>query len=200
VGVALAVVALVLAGLSGWRAVLLVAAMLGLGGGYSAGPRPLKASAAGASAVFVLGGLVTYLAGWCAGGGGAPGARVLLVAGVMSLWMGFAGMTKDLPDVDGDRAAGRRTLPVVLGERHARRLTAALTMAVGVAALCATAWLGVLRPFGVTLAAGAALVAAALLAPASPARGARRVPYRCFMVTQYGAHLAIISEVLLWQR
>nr|BFE70725.1 hypothetical protein GCM10020092_040260 [Actinoplanes digitatis] len=48
----------------------------------------------------------------------------------MALWMAVGGVTKDLSDVRGDRLAGRRTLPILLGERRARRVMALVAGAV----------------------------------------------------------------------
>src|SRR5690606_17643738 len=85
--------------------------------------------------VVVLGGLFTYLAGWAtvshAVGGTAtlPSIEMCLFALALSLWMGVAGTTKDLGDVVGDRATGRRTLPVLLGDARARLTTSAATVA-----------------------------------------------------------------------
>jgi 4-hydroxybenzoate polyprenyltransferase len=188
---ALTVLALGLGALGGWQLLVLVTAMLGLGYGYSAGPWPLKASVPGAMTVILAGGLGTYLAGWYAAGGAAPTAGFLIVAGAMSLWMALAGMAKDRPDVDGDRAAGRRTLPILLGERRTRLLIAALALGVAVTALLIALGNHVQRPFAGTLLVGACLMAVRLIARQGPDR---RRPYRLFMATQYAAHLMVIGE------
>jgi 4-hydroxybenzoate polyprenyltransferase len=111
--------------------VALVAAMLGLGWLYSAGPRPQKANVPGFMVVVVGGGMLTYLAGWSAAGGGRPSCQLCLLGVAMSLWMATAGMTKDLSDAAGDRAAGRRTLPILFGEGRARSALSAIVLAVG---------------------------------------------------------------------
>jgi 4-hydroxybenzoate polyprenyltransferase len=168
----------------------LVLIMLGLGVLYSAGPRPQKARTGGAMAVIAAGGATTYLAGWYAGGGGAvPSRALLLVGGTMSAWMALAGMTKDLPDAVGDAAAGRRTLPVLLGERRARLVVAAMTGAVGVGAATGAMLLHTAPAFGLGLLAGAVSVAGGLT------RRDPRLPYRRFMVTQYVVHLLAIAEI-----
>lgn len=171
---------------------VLVAAMLGLGWLYSAGPRPQKASVPGFMAVVVAGGVLTYLAGWFAGGGGLPNAQVCVLAVAMSLWMGTAGMTKDLSDVVGDRAAGRRTLPILLGEARARIVVAAMAAGVGVAALFSAYRVApALLLAGGILLGGALLVAHALLETGRPRR-----PYRLFMLTQYAVHVAAVGQVM----
>jgi 4-hydroxybenzoate polyprenyltransferase len=188
----LAVTALVLGALAGWRVALLAGLMMALGAAYSTGPYPLKRCVPGAIAVITAGGLATYLAGWCAAGGGTPGPSLLVVGGAMSLWMGLAGMTKDLSDVSGDRIAGRRTLPIILGARRARLLIATWTVGLAGVALVTADRTGMPVLFPVVLAIGANAVAAALLAARRP-----RKPYGCFMVTQYGAHLAVVSQSLV---
>jgi 4-hydroxybenzoate polyprenyltransferase len=187
----LAALALGLGALGGRPLLLLVTAMLLLGYGYSAGPRPMKASAAGSILVILAGGLATYAAGWYAGGGGAPTAEFLIVAGAMSAWMALAGMAKDLPDVAGDRAAGRRTLPILLGERPTRWLISAFAVIVAAVALTASWRTGRSPVFALALAGGAAVMVARLIGPEP---GHRRRPYRAFMATQYAAHLAVIAE------
>lgn len=185
----LAVAALVLGACAGHLIAALVAVMLGLGWCYSAGRRPGKASVAGSASVIAAGGAVTFLAGWLAGGGGAPDPAFVIVAIAMSLWMGLAGMTKDLPDVAGDRLAGRRTLPVLLGPRGARALLMVLVLAMGTGTLTVALTTGTQLPFAGALSAGALLVAGALLLGdrVAPSR-----PYHCFMVTQYAVHLILI--------
>ncbi|ASW54861.1 UbiA family prenyltransferase [Plantactinospora sp. KBS50] len=186
----LAAAALLLAILVGPLLVVLVLAMLALGTLYSAGPRPQKAHTGGAMAVIAAGGVVTYLAGWYAGGGGGPTPTLLVVGGAMSAWMALVGMTKDLPDVAGDRAAGRRTLPVVLGARRARLVLAVLTLAVGAGAGIAAWTLGVTPVVGVGLPVGAGIVALGLL------RSDPGLPYRRFMIVQYAVHLSTIIDIL----
>lgn len=221
VATGLAVVAVGLGAALGWVLAVLVLAMLGLGWAYSAGPRPQKANVPGFIVVVTAGGLLTYLAGWlCAGGARALGAPAWLAAGpatgaapvpdpaltplvvlaaAMSLWMSLGGMTKDLSDIAGDRAAGRRTLPVLLGDRRARTLMAVLALGVG-GGLCAVAALAVpvLLPAGAVLLAGGAAVASCLASRASRGRRGRlRIPYRAFMTAQYAVHGIVLGQCLL---
>lgn len=192
----LALAALGTGTLVSWRFTVLVALMLLLGWVYSAGPRPQKAHAAGFAVVVTGGGLLTFMAGWCAArGSGIPGREFWMLACVMSLWMGLAGNTKDLDHVRGDRAAGRRTLPLLLGDVPARWVIAALTLSLGAVALAlaAVAAPGLL-PATEVLLAGACAVAASLAVagPASPG-DARRRPYRMFMTTQYAVHATVLG-------
>ncbi|TDC42158.1 UbiA family prenyltransferase [Micromonospora sp. KC213] len=195
--VGLALVALALAGAVSARMVALVALMLALGWAYSAGPRPQKGNMLGFVLVVAAGGIVTYLAGSAAAGASVtPDLVVVMVA--MSLWMAFAGTTKDLSDVAGDRAAGRRTLPVLLGDRGARRLMAGLVVVAG-GVLLAGALLvapALLVPATV-LAVGAGAVVGCVLTGAGAAdRRRQRRPYRIFMASQYAVHLTVLGLFL----
>lgn len=177
---------------------LLVVAHLAVGIAYSTGPRPLKCTIPGFfGAVVALGGL-TYLAGWYASGATEVGAPLLLFGGAMSLWMAFGGATKDLSDTEGDRIAGRRTLPVVLGDRAAR-----LAMAIGASVvgwgflLAALAWAPSVAPVAFVVCAGSA--ALAVIVSGEVSRGERfrlRRPYGTFMITQYAAHLTLLVSLI----
>lgn len=177
---------------------LLVALHLAAGIAYSTGPRPLKGNVPGFfGAVVALGGL-TYLCGWYASGATEIGAPLLLFGGAMSLWMGFGGATKDLSDIAGDRLAGRRTLPVVVGDRAAR-----IAMAIGASAvgwgflIAAVRWAPSVAPVGFVVCAGS--VALAVVVSSNVSRGERfrrRRPYRTFMITQYTAHLTLLVSLI----
>lgn len=191
----LAIAAVVFASLTTHWVAVCVLVMLTLGWSYSAGQRPQKATPIGFVVVVFGGGTVTYLAGAQAAGG-APGRELLVLMCSMSLWMALAGSTKDLSDVDGDRAAGRRTLPVILGDHLARRVMAALTVGVGLLMLAATqAFAPGLAPLAWLLLIGASAVATALMINCSgPAnRDRRRLPYRLFMITQWTVHIAAVG-------
>jgi 4-hydroxybenzoate polyprenyltransferase len=177
---------------------LLVALHLAAGIAYSTGPHPLKGNVPGFfGAVVALGGL-TYLCGWYASGATEIGAPLLLFGGAMSLWMGFGGATKDLSDIAGDRLAGRRTLPVVVGDRAAR-----IAMAIGASAvgwgflLAALRWAPSVAPVGFVVCAGS--VALTVVVSSNVSRGERfrrRRPYRTFMITQYTAHLTLLVSLI----
>jgi 4-hydroxybenzoate polyprenyltransferase len=174
--------------------VLLVVLLLAVGWAYSMGPRPLKANQAGfVLAVFALGAL-TYLAGWCAVGTRMPGGSLVLFGMAMSTWMGLGGSTKDLSDVEGDRLAGRRTLPLLLGERRARVVNALTAAAVGWSFVaCCVLFSSRLLPAAMVVCAGSAVLAAvALTSLGDGDRHRKRRPYRAFMVTQYLAHLTML--------
>ncbi|WP_432837912.1 UbiA family prenyltransferase [Dactylosporangium sp. CA-092794] len=178
------------------RAGLLAAAMVALGWAYSAGRRPLKGSVAGFALIVIGGGLLTYLAGALLAHG-RWSAPAFCFGLVMSLWMATAGSSKDLSDVEGDRAAGRRSLPVLLGPSLAAAVIAGATLAlaagfVAVAVLLAPA----LRLCAAVLATGAAVTAVALLGtPPAAGRARRRRAYRAFMATQYATHLGLFVNI-----
>ena len=209
--------ALVLGAVVSARMCVLVAVMLALGWAYSAGHHPQKANLTGFVLVVCGGGLVTYLAG-CEAANGSPGSGLAVFMLAMSLWMALAGMTKDLSDVAGDAKAGRRTLPIVLGDRAARWLMAVMALSVaGVLLTGAALTAGALMPVGCVLLVGAFLVAASTVlsgtrrvaagsssldagTATSPAAGVvdrdrQRRPYRVFMLTQYGVHLPVLGDL-----
>lgn len=171
---------------------------LGVGYAYSGPPFPLKQIYYTASVGGGLLGLLTYLGG-ALSTGRAPTAPVLVFAVLMSSWMGgVGGIAKDLSDVAGDRAAGRRTWPVVFGERRARRLLVAAAFAVALA-FGTTAALYATRLWGcaiVVLLGAAAVTTAAVRTRHSASRARSRAPYRAFMWTQYASH-AVLACVIL---
>lgn len=176
-----------------FRMVVLVVLMLAVGWAYSFGPRPAKMTVPGFVVSVTALGLLTYSAGSCAAGG--EWAIPLLPFGlVMSFWMGLVGWTKDLSDVEGDRVAGRRTLPVLLGERRARTLMAVVVTVVGWGFLAAAGAASPhLQPAAAVVCCGSVVVAVLLLAPVRrPGRAVRRRPYRAFMITQYAAHVTLL--------
>jgi 4-hydroxybenzoate polyprenyltransferase len=198
-GVWTAKIATVVAGVSGmaacWsvapRCGALAAAMLALGAVYSVGPWPAKNSPAGAALVCAGGGLLTFVAGATAAGGGLRNPE-WVVAGLLSLWMGVAGGTKDFDDAQGDALAGRRTLPVRLGDHRARVVVAGGVLllaaaAAGAAVHFAVGEADVAAPAAV-LAVGGAAVAFRTLRPVR-----RRDAYRLFMVTQW---IAVLSGLV----
>ncbi|MEV4167227.1 UbiA family prenyltransferase [Nonomuraea dietziae] len=182
----------------------IVAANLALGYLYSGPPLPLKSSSGGTVAVLCLSGVLSYLAGFTvatAGGGVAAPTALVLFAGVAICWMVFVGVpAKDLSDIAGDAAAGRRTLGVLLGERMSRQVmvgaAVVLLAGFGVAVSLLRVRLG-----GVVLVLAAGVVAVAvaglLAAPRPGAEDRRRTrrPYGAFMGTQ---HLLHLTAFLSW--
>jgi 4-hydroxybenzoate polyprenyltransferase len=172
---------------------LLVAIFLLLGWHYSAAKRPQKGNVAGFIVTVTGGGAITYLAG-CTAAGGSFRLEMLVLASAMSLWMACAGMTKDLADVAGDRLAGRRTLPVVLGARRARTLIAGLTLGVAAYLLGWAVWFApALLPAAGALGCGAVACALySVLGSAEVSRSRQRRPYRAFMLSQYVVHFVVL--------
>ena len=169
---------------------LLAAAALALGWAYSAGP-DLKRSPSGVTFTIFAGAVLTYLAGRQVNVM-SIGTDAVLVA--FALWVGLCSSAKDFSDIDGDRAMGRRTLPVRLGPVRAARLIAASSF-VGFAAVALT--IGLAEPALLPLIAvngiGTAVLAAALLRiRPDQSRHDLRLPYKAFAVTQIGFNLAVI--------
>jgi 4-hydroxybenzoate polyprenyltransferase len=190
----LAAVALAGAAALGWRFLAAVALLLALGWIYSMPPWPAKKDYRSSSVVIFGLGAATYLAGWCAGGRSGPSGRLVAVGLAMSLWMVFGGMTKDLSDVAGDRAAGRRSWPVAFGEEGSRTgiVLAAAVLGVSYASIGIAAF-HELCFAALVVAAGAACAGAC--AATSLSRGDRskaRRPYKIFMITQYATHVLLL--------
>ncbi|MFC9329476.1 UbiA prenyltransferase family protein [Kitasatospora sp. NPDC057015] len=172
----------------------LVALTLFLGYAYSVRPLAAKRRTATSAVAVITTGLSSYLAGAVSAAGEIP-IGALVFCGLLALWMGFVGaVTKDLGDIAGDRAGGRRTIAVVYSERTARLFAAVSAVVLGTAGLllglCAEL---VLLAGALPLALGAGWVAARCLQPdANQARG----PYRAFMVTQYAANAGLAAGLL----
>jgi 4-hydroxybenzoate polyprenyltransferase len=186
----------------GARLVWLVAAVLAIGYLYSGPPCYLKRRAVGTAAVGAALGPLTYCAGFTgyAAGWAYPGTSWLTFVVAMSLWMGLVGVpAKDLADIKGDRAAGRRTLPVIWGEPRARVVIAICAVLVGgafcLAALSLSRWLA--APAVVLCAGGGAVTAACASRRSRGDRTRLRLPYRMFMITQFAVHLSLLTSVTL---
>lgn len=176
-----------------WATVFLL-----LGYAYSGPPFPLKRRHYAASLSGAGLGLVTYLAGSAAAGTRESGTFMAFAA-VMSLWMGgIGGIAKDLSDVAGDRAAGRRTLPIIVGERRARRLLAVAAPGVALGFAAVAVWsFGTLLWCAGTVLLGAVAVAGLSMDPnMQDSKARRRLPYRAFMCTQHATHMVL--AVKLW--
>lgn len=178
----------------------IIVANLVLGYLYSGPPLPLKGSPGGTVAVLCLSGLLSYLGGYVVATGGAhvsvPTALIVFAAASIC-WMVFVGMpAKDLSDIPGDAAAGRRTLGVRIGERVSRRVMVVAALALLVAFYLAVSLLGV-PLVGVSLAMTmgvAAVTVAGIVVPASGGEGrrGRRRAYGAFMGTQHLVHLTAL--------
>lgn len=166
-------------------------ALLALGWAYSAGPA-LKISASGAAVVIGAGAGLTYAAGLVCRGHAT--GRDVVIAMCLAVWVGVCCASKDFSDAPGDRLAGRRTLPVVLGSDRGARLLAAAAVTVAAVFLALT---GAVDTPDVTcalvLAVGSLALAFVVIKTASSSqRQTRRRSYRAFMATQYAANIALI--------
>jgi 4-hydroxybenzoate polyprenyltransferase len=180
----------------GW----MVPILLLLGYMYSGPPFRLKRRSAGTVTIGVAASLMTYAAGFLARTDGWVAQVELLVVFTVavSLWTGLVGgLTKDLSDIEGDAAAGRRTLGVTRGEGTVRLLAA--MAALGTACAFAAAAL-IWRPSlaAVIMLAGAVALAVVTLGPLSHgSRSRRRRPYRAYMTTQYVVHLFLVGSMVI---
>lgn len=109
---------------------------IALGVLYSLGPVRLSALGIGETAVAVAFGVIPVAgAAWLQG---AELAADLLVFSVpISMWVAAILLINEVPDISADGATGKRTLPVRLGLGG----TAALYLAINVAAFAAISWL-----------------------------------------------------------
>lgn len=192
--IVLAIAALMIgASISMWM-LLLAATLLAVGWAYSMGPYPLKSSVPGVFVSVTLGGMLTYLAGWVSTGASSLSPQLLVFATALSLWMGVGGMSKELSDISGDRIAGRRTLPIVLGENRARALIALMAVSIGGTFATLTRSVApVLTLPSILVMCGSVVLAMCVVAPVSRGnRSQQRRPYRIFMMTQYLAHLGLL--------
>ena len=127
----------VLAAAAGWELLVAGAVCLAAGWAYTGGPKPYGYLGLGEVFVFVFFGLVAT----------AGTAYVLLerldwfavACGVpVGLWAVALLVANNLRDIDGDAAAGKRTLAVRLGERRSRLMYMAVLEASYAAALAAS--------------------------------------------------------------
>ena len=171
-----------------------VVVALVLGWLYSGPPFYLKRSPTGWAALGIIAALITYNAGYASNGGGGDLLSLSIFAAVMALWLGIVSQTKDLSDIEGDKQAGRRSGPVVWGEGVARLFYSGVALCLGGGYVLSAALLapGLLIPAFV-LASGAVAVAVVTLGPWSRGeKSRRRRSYRMFMLSQYGANLAVV--------
>jgi 4-hydroxybenzoate polyprenyltransferase len=171
-----------------------VVVALALGWLYSGPPFYLKRSPTGWAALGIIAALITYNAGYASNGGTGDLLSFSIFAAVMALWLGFVSQTKDLSDIEGDKQVGRRSGPVVWGENVARLFYSGVALCLGGGYVLAATLLapGLLIP-ALVLASGAVTVAVVTLGPWSRGeKSRRRRSYRMFMLTQYGANLAVV--------
>jgi 1,4-dihydroxy-2-naphthoate octaprenyltransferase len=155
--------------LRGWPAVWLAVVGFGLLYAYDAAPRALKELGLGELAAFVVWGPLMIAGGYYVITGhwssDAWAAAIPPGLGVMSILVG-----KHIDQRGFDREHHQRTLPVVLGERLARRVNQAAVAGMYVASAVAIA-VGALTPFVavILLAAPRALRALRIMARPAPA-------------------------------
>ena len=173
---------------------LLLVGHLALGYAYSAPHFNGKGRGSTASLLVLGMGLLTYTGGWLSSERSHPVVSLVLALS-MSMWMAAVGaVVKDLSDVVGDAAAGRRTPVLVLGDRVTRVLAAGNAIIIALL-YTAAALTGApaLRLSALALTIGALAVAGMLWSTRrSGDRNERRAPYRAFMATQYAVHLALL--------
>jgi 4-hydroxybenzoate polyprenyltransferase len=175
-----------------------VTAVLAIGFLYSGPPLSLKRRVSGTTAVGVSLGLLTYWAGACEHTSTSrhfPGVTWLVFVVTMSLWMGLVGVpAKDLSDIEGDRAAGRRTVPVIFGESRAHVVIAAAAVLVGAAFAAAGSLLSASLVIPAVVLSGGAVAVATVSASRFSLgdRRSRRRPYRAFMITQFAVPLSLL--------
>ena len=173
---------------------LCVVVILVMGWLYSGPPFYLKRWPAGLAGMAAVSAVITYYAGHVVSGNEETRTSLLVFAGMMALWMGLVGQTKDFSDVLGDKQVGRRSLPVVWGSGAARIAVSSIALALGLGFLFTSLFLvdGVLLP-AVAVLTGAVFVS--VISLSSWGRGNRnrcKRPYKAFMVTQYAANVIAI--------
>ncbi len=167
-------------------------AALALGTIYSVGAFACKKNSAACLVSVIAGGLLTYHAGLLASGGGPTTSEYLVFSCCMSAWMAVGGLVKDVTDIDGDAAAGRRTMAVTCGAAATVRVASLVELLIGFCLLGSTFVLnGLLRPAAVVAVGVAVLSVAALLWRRLGSRR-QKCLYRAFMWTQYGAHVTVL--------
>ncbi|MBY8870800.1 UbiA family prenyltransferase [Micromonospora sp. PLK6-60] len=175
-----------------------VLALLTLGFCYSSPLVQLKRHAITSTLTGLSLGLLTYYAGhlaYAAAGSSYPGPEFVVFVAAVTTWMGLVGgLTKDLSDVAGDAAAGRRTVAGVHGEAAARRAAAGAALGLAVAFCAAGVWTSPLLIWpGLAMLGGAiAITIVCLGGSAKRAESDSRRPYRAFMATQYLMNLGMI--------
>ncbi len=83
-----------------------------------------------------------------------PQLKIAFAAAAAAFWLHLAReLTKDVSDVEGDRAGGRRTLPILWGHVNVMRTTAVVMLTAAATALWlgTTGWLGPIYMIGICL-------------------------------------------------
>lgn len=197
-----AALSLACAGLLGLPTTCTVLVMLVIGWQYSAPPLSLKRGPARTATAGAALGFLAYLAGFVSQVGTTrlhPGPAPLIFVLAMSAWMAFVGTpAKDLPDMQGDAAAGRRSLMLIWGEAATRRFLAIAAVTIAIAfSLVSVFGLPLLRWPAAALVIGASALAPASLSRISTGgRSRRRRPYRIFMLTQYAVNVCMLAALL----
>ncbi|MHC4953090.1 MAG: UbiA family prenyltransferase [Planctomycetota bacterium] len=126
---ALSVASLALAWRTGPAFLACVAATLPVTAAYSLPPLRTKRVPFLANATIALPrGLLLVVAGWAAGGG-ATRIEAWVLGALAFVYIFGAASTKDFGDVEGDRATGCKTLPIIWGAKPAARFVAPFLVA-----------------------------------------------------------------------
>lgn len=178
----------------------MVVVLLALGYLYSGPPFHLKRKTSGTVTIGLTASVLTYYAGAHAYTGGID-VRTHLVVFVLaaSLWTGLVGTTtKDLPDMEGDAAAGRVTFAVVHGERALRLAIIGVSLALPAVV---TGIVLLMEDPSLRLPAAAmclgGLIIALLCRHPIPPGPLRRRPYAVFMITLYVLHGCVIAPQVM---
>ncbi|MFI5061016.1 MAG: UbiA family prenyltransferase [Actinomycetales bacterium] len=189
----LATASLAMATLVGFEFALGVAVMLVLGVVYSVGTGAAKKSAFMALFVAASGSTLTYLAGSEAFTSRASFPSVAFAV-VTGLWIAVAGHTKDFGDTAGDRQEGRRTLPILVGDRVARILIAWAALVVGACGAVVALVVPRVPTLSFLLPGSVALFVVLRARSRRSTRSAEKRPYRTFMLVQY----AVNATAIIW--
>ena len=122
-----------LAFLAGWPVVLVGAGCMAIGFFYTGGPHPISGTPAGELFAGGAMGCVLFLLIFYIHAG-LPDGRAVVASLPSTLLIGSILTVNNTCDIEGDRAAGRRTLSIVLG-RKGGEITAILEVAAGFALL-----------------------------------------------------------------
>jgi 4-hydroxybenzoate polyprenyltransferase len=201
--ISLATASIAVSILLGLRFSIVVGCVLLLGAAYSVGPLPLKKWGPAGLAVAAAGGFLSYFAGAISYDRSID-AQLVIFALAASLWILFIGHSKDLGDVDGDRLAGRRTLPIVIGATKTRVVIAVSGILIGLFSVFAAFSSPNLIAVGIYAPASLCLLAVLIKAKDSSRETVRR-PYAVFMITQYAVNsltliIGVLGSIGLYER